>query len=245
VTKRGRYIVLLVTATVAVAALGASAAVAATGDAARAWGIQLALPDGWSKVAPASDSRTDPRTMLVIGTDGVRATQSDCQVSSYRVPADGAAVVVIGWKTSIGVSFPPLSAMKLRAATPDDLDALYDIASRLCNESQFQHALPIALHLETHAQSPRHGFIAATCLQRLNQPELAAPMYALCLVGNPRHVAAMFRLGECLAATGREEEAVQAFEATIDLGRADAAFVELQELARRRIDQLAARRIRN
>lgn len=45
-TKRGRYIVLLVTATVAVAALGASAAVAATGDAARAWGIQLTLPDG-------------------------------------------------------------------------------------------------------------------------------------------------------------------------------------------------------
>jgi tetratricopeptide (TPR) repeat protein len=129
--------------------------------------------------------------------------------------------------------------------SPQRCDALYDIASRLCNEGQFQHALPIALHLETHAQSPRHGFIAATCLQRLNQPELAAPMYALCLVGNPRHVAAMFRLGECLAATGREEEAVQAFEATIDLGRADAAFVELQELARRRIDQLAARRIRN
>ena len=55
----------------------------------------------------------------MIGTDGVRATQSDCQVSSYRVPADGAAVVVIGWKTSIGVSFPPLSAMKLRRGTFD------------------------------------------------------------------------------------------------------------------------------
>ena len=113
-TKRSRHIVLLATATVAVAALVASAAVAATGDAARAWGVQLTLPDGWSKVAPAADSRTDPRTLLVIGTDGVHATQTDCQVSSYRVPADGAAVVVIGWKTSTGVSFPSLSAMRLR-----------------------------------------------------------------------------------------------------------------------------------
>jgi len=119
VTKRSRHIVLLATATVTVVALVASAALASTGDVARAWGIQLALPDGWSKVAPASDSRTDPRTLLVIGTDGVRATQSDCQVSSYRVPADGAAVVVIGWKTSVGVSFPPLSAMRLRRGTFD------------------------------------------------------------------------------------------------------------------------------
>ena len=75
-TKRSRHIVLLATATVAVAALVASAAVAATDDVARAWGIQLTLPDGWSKVAPAADSRTDPRTLLVIGTDGVRATRA-------------------------------------------------------------------------------------------------------------------------------------------------------------------------
>jgi hypothetical protein len=40
-------------------------------------------------------------------------------VSSYRVPADGAVVVVIGWKNSIGVNFPSLSAMKLRRGTFD------------------------------------------------------------------------------------------------------------------------------
>lgn len=118
-TKRIRHLLLLAIATVAAGALVASAAVAATGDVARAWGIQLTLPDGWSKVTPASDSRAEPRTVLVIGTDGVRATESDCQVSSYRVPADGAAVVVIGWKTSLGVSFPSLSAMKLRRGTFD------------------------------------------------------------------------------------------------------------------------------
>jgi hypothetical protein len=120
VTKCGRHLLLVLTTTVAVAALVASVAVAATGDVARAWGVQLTLPDGWSKVAAApSDSKTDPRTMLVIGTDGVRPTDSDCQVSSYRVPADGAVVVVIGWRNSIGVSFPPLSAMKLRRGTFD------------------------------------------------------------------------------------------------------------------------------
>jgi hypothetical protein len=120
VRARGRHLLLLASATVAVAALVASAAVAATGDTARAWGIQLTLPDGWSKVAPAAETRTtDPRTMLVIGTDGVRAMDSDCQVSSYKVPADGAAVIVIGWRTSVGASFPPLSAMKMRRGTFD------------------------------------------------------------------------------------------------------------------------------
>ncbi len=116
-TTRGRQLVLLATAAIAAAALVASAAPAATGDVARAAGIQLTLPDDWAKVAPASETKTDPRTLLVIGTDGVHPMESDCQVASYRVPADGAVVVVIGWKNSIGVSSPPLSAMKLRRGT--------------------------------------------------------------------------------------------------------------------------------
>jgi hypothetical protein len=54
----------------------------------------------------------------VIGTDGVRAMQSDCQVAAYRVPADGAVVVVIGWREAVGgTSFLPLSGMKLRRGT--------------------------------------------------------------------------------------------------------------------------------
>jgi hypothetical protein len=117
VTTRGRQLVLLATAAIAAAALVASAAPAATDDVARAAGIQLTLPDSWAKVAPATETKTDPRTLLVIGTDGVHAIESDCQVASYRVPADGAAVVVIGWRNSIGVSSPPLSAMKLRRGT--------------------------------------------------------------------------------------------------------------------------------
>ena len=115
-TKRGRQLVLLATAAI-VAALVASAASAATGDVARAAGIQLTVPDGWSRVATATETKADPRTLLVIGTGGVHPIESDCQVASYRVPADGAVVVVIGWRNSIGVSSPPLSAMKLRRGT--------------------------------------------------------------------------------------------------------------------------------
>ena len=41
-------------------------------------------------------------------------------MSSYRVPADGAVVVVIGWRDSVGgSSYLPLSGMKLRRGTFD------------------------------------------------------------------------------------------------------------------------------
>ena len=117
VLTRCRHLLLLATAAVLAAAFVGSGAVAAVGDLARAGGVQLDLPDGWSKVAAAADTRTDPRTLLVIGTDGVKPITSDCQVSSYRVPADGAVVVVIGWRDSVGASYLPLSAMRLRRGT--------------------------------------------------------------------------------------------------------------------------------
>ena len=109
---------LVVLAAVAVAALATSFAQALTGDVARGGGVALGLPTGWAKVAPARDRVDDPRTLLVIGTDGVRAVETDCQVSSYRVPSEGAVVVVIGWRESVGsTSFLPLSSLKLRRGT--------------------------------------------------------------------------------------------------------------------------------
>ena len=115
-----RHLKALAAAT-AVVALTATAVAAAADDIARgAGGAQLTLPSGWSKVNPASETRSDPRTLLVIGTDGTKPIESDCQVSSYRVPADGAVVVVIGWRDSVGgSSYLPLSGMKLRRGTFD------------------------------------------------------------------------------------------------------------------------------
>lgn len=115
---RGRHLLALASSAV-VAVVGVTAASGATGDIVRAGGVQLDLPDGWSRVAPPREATlNDPRTLLVIGTDGVRPMQSDCQVASYRVPVDGAVVVVLGWRESVGgASFLPLAGMKLRRGT--------------------------------------------------------------------------------------------------------------------------------
>jgi hypothetical protein len=53
-------------------------------------------------VRPASDAPvTDPRTLLVAGTAGVHPQASQCQIGGkYRIPADGAVVIVIGWLSS-------------------------------------------------------------------------------------------------------------------------------------------------
>jgi hypothetical protein len=95
------------------------AGTAAEGDTVRGGGVEITLPAEWSRIQPVQQTPTaDPRTVIVVGTDGVRAIDSDCQVSSYRVPADGAVVVVIGWREEAGTSsFLPLSGLKLRRGT--------------------------------------------------------------------------------------------------------------------------------
>ena len=115
---RRTTLVALLAACAAALALATVATGAMVGTA-RGGGVELELPTGWAKVLPARGTSTgDPATLLVIGTDGVRAVESDCQVSSYRVPANGAVVVVIGWRDAVGNSgFLPLSALKLRRGT--------------------------------------------------------------------------------------------------------------------------------
>ncbi len=110
---------IAVAAAVLAALFGSAVAVAATGEPARGGGVQLELPGGWAKVAAVrADRADDPRTLLVIGTEGVQPAETDCLVSSYRVPSDGAVVVVIGWRNEVGgASFHPLSAMKLQRGT--------------------------------------------------------------------------------------------------------------------------------
>jgi hypothetical protein len=83
--------------------IGATAAVAVAsgGDhVVAAHGIRLTLPPAWDQVRAASDGPvTDPRTLLVVGTTGVRAKPTQCQIAAYRIPADGAVVVVVGWRS--------------------------------------------------------------------------------------------------------------------------------------------------
>ena len=62
-----------------------------------AHGVRLVVPNGWKLVRPAKTPVTDPRTLLVVGTSGARPNASGCEIASYRVPAAGAVVVVVGW----------------------------------------------------------------------------------------------------------------------------------------------------
>jgi hypothetical protein len=63
-------------------------------------GVQFVVPAGWQRAQAASPGAvTDPRTLLVVGTAGVRAKGSACLDASYRVPAAGGVVVVVGWKS--------------------------------------------------------------------------------------------------------------------------------------------------
>jgi len=62
-------------------------------------GVRVVVPAGWQRVhAARPGSVTDPRTLLVVGTTGSRPKASGCQIASYRVPVDGAVVVVVGWR---------------------------------------------------------------------------------------------------------------------------------------------------
>jgi hypothetical protein len=79
----------------------AAVANAGGGQTVRANGVAVTMPLLWHRVAPAGDGTvTDPRTLLVVGTSGVAPKSTHCQIAAYRVPARGAVVVVVGWKTA-------------------------------------------------------------------------------------------------------------------------------------------------
>jgi len=85
----------------------------------RANGVAVRAPAGWDLVTPADAGPVpDPRTVLVAGTDGAAPRRSECQVAAYRVPADGAVVVVLRWAGKAPESFPT------------DRDALTDLRLR-------------------------------------------------------------------------------------------------------------------
>jgi hypothetical protein len=63
-------------------------------------GVRVTVPPGWQRLEPAGDGNVvDPRTVLVVGTAGVKARSSECQIAAYRVQPAGAVVVVVRWKT--------------------------------------------------------------------------------------------------------------------------------------------------
>jgi hypothetical protein len=86
-------------------AIGASAG----GRIISANGVRLVVPAGWQRVpaAPAGPV-TDPITVLVVGTAGVRPRPSQCQIAAYRIPPAGAVVVIVRWKSIASAGGGPL-----------------------------------------------------------------------------------------------------------------------------------------
>jgi hypothetical protein len=81
-----------------VACAAAATASAAAWTSLKAGGVVVRAPAGWELV-PSADSASvvDPKTVLVAGSEGAAPRRSECQVAAYRVPADGAVVVVLRW----------------------------------------------------------------------------------------------------------------------------------------------------
>ena len=130
----------------------------------------------------------------------------------------------------------------LHAVPEEDPGSLYALGARLCDEGEFRHALPIAMHLAAyHGNDPRHAFMLGACLQRLGVHEEALATYLLCMMaaGGPQ-AGPMYRAGECLMVMGENEHAMHAFEEAFDLGRASADYAGIQDMASERIEKLRA-----
>jgi hypothetical protein len=75
-----------------------------------AHGVRLTVPKGWQAVRAASAGPvTDPRTLLVVGTAGVRAKPSRCEIAAYRIPAKAAVVVAVGWRSIADAGGAPIT----------------------------------------------------------------------------------------------------------------------------------------
>jgi hypothetical protein len=74
-----------------------------------AHGVRFVAPSGWQRVPAANAGAvTDPRTLLVAGTAGVRPRTSQCLIAAYRLPPVGAAVVVVRWNSVASAGGGPL-----------------------------------------------------------------------------------------------------------------------------------------
>jgi len=104
-----------------IALLAVGVAHAAGDHSVAAGGVLLRVGDDWARIPPApagAAAASGPRTLLVVGTQGVAPRSSECQVASYRIPADGAAIVVLGYRGTAPAGLPrdrsQLQAMRLK-----------------------------------------------------------------------------------------------------------------------------------
>jgi len=119
------------------------------------------------------------------------------------------------------------------------LENAYEQSWALFRQREFLSALPLALYCSTfQSTEPRYAFVAASCLHRLRLPEEAAKLYKTVLQLDETHIAAAYRLGECLLDLGDKEAASQLFEWTITLSRGNFEHRQFQDWAMQRLARI-------
>ncbi len=100
------------------------------------------------------------------------------------------------------------------------LERVYEKAYEAFHQQRYHEVLPLALYLAI--QKPldhRFLFMSGMTLQSLGDPLMGATFYAVSLQIDPTLVPAAFRLAECYASVGAQEDAREIYEAVIDMGR--------------------------
>lgn len=117
-----------------------------------------------------------------------------------------------------------------------ELENAYEQSWVLFRQRDFLSALPLALYCSTfQSTEPRYALLTASCLQRLQRHEEAAKFYKTVLQLDESHIAAAYRLGECLLDLGDKEAASQLFEWTIKLSRGNFEHRQFQDWAMQRL----------
>jgi len=122
------------------------------------------------------------------------------------------------------------------AISATELEIAYEQSWVLFRQKEFLSALPLALYCSTfQSTNARYAFVAASCLQRLQRPDEAAQLYKTVLLLDETHIAAAYRLGECLLELGDKEAASQLFEWTVTLARGNFEHRQFQDWAMQRL----------
>jgi tetratricopeptide (TPR) repeat protein len=117
-----------------------------------------------------------------------------------------------------------------------ELENAYEKSWTLFRQREFLSALPLALYCSTlQSPEPRYAFLTASCLQRLRRPEEAAKFYKTVLQLDETHIAAAYRLGECLLELGDKEDSAHLFEWTLALSRGNFEHRQFQDWAMQRL----------
>lgn len=120
---------------------------------------------------------------------------------------------------------------QVKGISHEQCEAVYEAVVHLMHEGRHEQALPPALLLAAHAPDDARFLLAAGgCLQFTGQHARAIPLYGGALLAQPG-AAVAFRLGECFAAAGFEEQALECFDAAVQLYDRDEDHHQLAEFA--------------